>query len=440
MTSSLAATQSRSTTLRDLIQIAEEGTDDLARRGGQPRQRSLDAVLAWSLDCLPPPRRASLLALSILPGRFDLEMAITILDAVDGCETHAVRHLAQASLIDLDGESYRILDTIRHAARRHLANDPDLAAAARLGLRAWAQQLAAALYREQRRFDDIPLDRVLALETALEQAMDDGASGLGKVWELVSLIAHCGEPSVRIVDLANRLMSGPLPADADDDLGFAGAINLLLHVGAVAVADDRLEAICAAADGHGVSPGSGYLHFNLAFHYGRRGDLRAARRHADAYLPFAASPAADATDRRMVHHLHGMIAQAAGEPEEALRHAERALIDARESDSNMDFDVALVTVAEVLLDLSRPEEALPLALEALRMIVPPGPLRRFKLAQVARAHAQLGNTEAAHATAREVEAELLASGRPRERIQAELAELRRKVPALAAAPATQTEA
>ncbi len=408
----LAATQSGSTTVEELIRIAEHGTDELARRGDHTRLRSLDAVVAWSLDCLPAPRRASLLVLSVLPGRFDLDMATAVLCSVEGCETDAVRPLARASLIDLDGESYRILDTIRHAARRHLVNDPDLSQAARSGLRSWARQVAASLYRVQRDYSDEPIDRLLALETALEQAMDDGATGIGMLWELVREITAYREPSNRVIDLAHRVLSGPLPADVDEDLRFACAVDVLAQAGALPAVDDRLEAVCTAADGHGVSFGSADLHYRLAWHYASCGDVDAARRHADGYLPYAERPDADDIDRSLVHGLHSLIAQAAGEWEEALVHAERELLDSRKFASDIDLGTSEGNLAEALLDAGRPDEALLHAAEAVRLIPLPGPRRRFMLLQLARAQAGLGDDEAAAATAHEIETELRDSGRP----------------------------
>ena len=426
----LAATQSGSTSLEELVQIAEGGSDELARRGGEPRQRNLDAVLAWSLDCLPPDRRASLLALSVLPGRFDAEMAAAILGATDGCETDAVRPLARASLVDHDGETYRILDTIRHAARRRLTEDPDLAAAARLGLRNWALELGERWYRVPGLHGDVRADTVLALEEALEQAMDDAATGIGKLWELVRAVSFYREPSDRVVTLAHRVLSGDVPVDADDALCAASALSILRMVGPMTVPEAQLEAISAAADRHGVYFAAATLHFGLVFDYARRGDAVAARRHADAYLPYAESPDAQAVERRAIHTLRGCVAWAAGDLEQALIHAERDLAEARASESEVDLESSEANVADALLDLDRPGEALPHAVEAIRLCPGVGPQRRNMLSLLLRAQAQLGDNAAALATARQIEAEVLASGRPPEAVQAELAELRPVVAAL----------
>ena len=355
----LAATQSGSTTIEELVRIAEHGTDDLGRRGGHARQRSLDAVLQWSLDRLPASRRASLLALSVIPGRFDAEMATTLLGAIDACEADAVRHLARASLVDLDGENYRILDTIRHAARRRLLADPDLAAAARLGLRAWALEVAAERFRLPRRWHDVPTDEILAIETALEHAVDDGVAGLGKLWECVRALSFYQEPSACVVALAERVLAGPVPADADEALCTTSALTIVGLVGHPSLSDDRLEEISAAADQHGVYFASANLHYNLVFHYAGAGDVAAAHRHAEGYLRYAESPGVHPLEAQAIHTLRGLVAYAAGDYEEVLMHYQRSLQAVQLVEGDLDLESAEANVADALLDVGRPADALP---------------------------------------------------------------------------------
>ena len=427
----LAATQSGSTTLQELVRIAEHGTDDLARRGGHARQRSLDAVLQWSLDRLPEPRRASLLALSIIPGRFDTAMATTVLGAIDACETDAVRHLARASLVDLDGESYRILDTIRHSARRRLAADVELSRAARSGLRAWALDLAAQRFRVPRRWSDVPTDEVLALETALQHAVDDGVAGLGKLWEQVRAISYFQEPSARVVALADRVLAGPAPADADEALCIASALTIVELIGHLSLPDARLEEFCAAADQHGTYFAEANLHYSMVFHYAGRGDAAAARRHAEAYLLYAESPAAHPLEAQAIHTLRGLVAYAAGAYEEVLEHYERVLREVKLMEDDLDLESSEANVADALLDLGRAAEALPHAVNAVRLCRVAGPQRRSFLSILARAQSGVGDAEASTLIMKEIEAELDASGRSQEQIQAELAQLRQQAPNLA---------
>ncbi|WP_183094507.1 ATP-binding protein [Nocardioides stalactiti] len=423
----LAATHAGSTTLEELVRIAEDGTDELARRGGQHRQRSLDAVLSWSLDRLPEARRRSLLVLSVLPGRFDAGMAATVLGAVPGCETDAVRGLARGSLIDLDGESYRILDTIRHAARRRLAAEADLAEGARRGLRAWALANAATDYRVARHWHDVPADDVLALEQALAEALDDGAPGMGQVWERLRAITYERDPSDRLVALADRVADWPPPVTRDDTLCTVSALAIRQLAGRPPLPQDQVEALCSAADSLGVYFAAASFHYHLVWHYTALGDVAAARRHTEAYLPYAESPAAHPIERRAIHSLRGCVATAAGDYEEALLHFERELLEAALMESDIDVDVCEANVAEALLDLGRPEEALPHAATAVRMAPTPGPSRRALLTTLARVHAMLGDDEAAQATVLEIETELIASGRSSTQVTTELEEVSRAV-------------
>jgi len=254
------------------------------------------------------------------------------------------------------------------------------------------------------------------------------------------MIAMTREPNARVRELALRVMDGRLPADEDETLCFAAAWRILERTseGTLPAPDDRLEAICAAADAQGVSPPAAALHYTLVVHYAERGDAAAARRHADAYLPYAESPIADALDRRYVAHLRGWVALAAGDLEEALLYSEQELQEARDSGTEMNLDVCEANVAEILLDLARPGEALPHAAEGVRQARLPGGIRRFALLQLARAHSQLGDAEAALTIAREIETELLSSGHPLELVQAELDQVRQHVPVLTSAGAVRT--
>ena len=182
----LAAAQAREVPIARLLDVIREGTDPLARRGGG-RQSSLDAVVAWSMDRLGVPEREALLVLSQAPARLTADEAGLLLR--DIAEPHDIstgallRGLVRTSLVDLDGHQYRLLDTIRAAARRALHADPGLAPRARAMLHA----AAAAMVDINHDFtllesDDPQADRLLLLEEAALDAWTDRTSGLGEVW------------------------------------------------------------------------------------------------------------------------------------------------------------------------------------------------------------------------------------------------------------------
>lgn len=423
----LAATQYSTTSLPELVRIAEEGTGHLGRRGGQPRQRSLDAVLSWSLDRLPGPRRTSLLSLSLFPGHFDADMARALLGAVEASERDALPHLTRACLVDPDGDDFRILDTIRHAARRHLAEQPTLLAAARLGMRTWALDLATQLYRSAQRFEDVSSDQLLALEDALVDAVTEELPGFGKLWELLRAVTFYRGASDRLVALAKQALAGPLPADQDEALVISAAVNLLRGTGELPIPDSRLEEFSEAADRHGVYFAAANLHYILTFHYSERGDAARARRHAEAYLPYAENPVAHPLEKRGMHTLRSEVAHAEHDLEEALRHAEVELAEAKEWHVDLGRETCEVNVACALLELDRADEALPHAAEALRLSPIPGQVRREMFEVLAAVHFARGDVDAALGVIRDAAAELQASGLTAEQIERELVRFREAV-------------
>ena len=200
----LAASHARSSPMGELLESVLAGHDSLARRGGQERQRSLDTVLQWSLGRLSPQLHDSLLVLSVFPGRFSAAMAHSVLLAVPRCDASAARSLARRSLVDLDGDDYRLLITIRDAARRFLAQDAALNEEALDALVEWTKAYAAESWEQGGYHEDVSPDTLLAVELGLAGALDAGASGLGKAWSLVDSVAGSRGASAALVALAER--------------------------------------------------------------------------------------------------------------------------------------------------------------------------------------------------------------------------------------------
>ncbi len=99
-----------------------------------PRQRTLRALIDWSYDLLAPAERTLFHALSVFAGGWILEAAETV-GAGGGIDTKEVldllTKLVEKSLViaDLDGNRYRMLETVRQYAHERLAESGDQPAA-----------------------------------------------------------------------------------------------------------------------------------------------------------------------------------------------------------------------------------------------------------------------------------------------------------------------
>jgi predicted ATPase len=116
----LAAARTAALSLEQLIRSLDQPLDALAADAlaGDPRHRTMRAVIGWSHDLLDVRDREAFAALSVFAGSFDREAA----GAVEGDTTpDAVDHLLGRSLltrdVDLVGQArYRFLDPVRHFA------------------------------------------------------------------------------------------------------------------------------------------------------------------------------------------------------------------------------------------------------------------------------------------------------------------------------------
>ncbi len=249
----LAASQSGTAPLRELLDIVRSGQDPLSRRGGHERQLSLDATLQWSLDRLPAGVRDALLVLSVFPGRFSPQMAQDVLAAVPRCDESATRTLARGSLVDLDGDDYRLLTTIRDSARRLLAQDPELNRQALDALTEWTRSYGVAHWEAVSSDFDLPPDTMLALEAGLWHALEAGIAGLGKTWDLVNQTeTRVAGASRSLVALAEAALDLPV-SDADAVLLLASAAGISRYNGgsrhlSTSQASDMVEVARASGD------------------------------------------------------------------------------------------------------------------------------------------------------------------------------------------------
>lgn len=232
----LAASQARSAPLAEILDAILSGQEALRRRGGEDRQRSLDAVLEWSLSRLVPGVRNSLLTLAMFPGRFTPEMARRVLEAAPRCDPEAARQLARASLIDLDGEDYRLLSTVRAAALRKLGGEPELKQEALDALTSWASTFGVERFEITQYHEDLPTDTLLAVEVALAHSLDAKILGMGKAWNLVEVASGMRVPSLGLLNLFARAATIAV-ADPDEVWVPVSGVNAMRWSGRVPALD-----------------------------------------------------------------------------------------------------------------------------------------------------------------------------------------------------------
>lgn len=214
----LAAAHARTVPLARIRDGMTERLTFLAARlpAGLPRHRSLVSSLDWSADLVGEPARQALAALSVVDGRFPLEVAV----AVTAGDLRALETLVDYSLVQFDAVDgrYVLLETVREYAAALLAGSSagDTAHARLLG---WAAGFGLEVRDGLERADPDVLYRVAqadpAVSSAVDRALDTGegvvvaagvAVDLAFSW---SLRGRCSEGLARVRRLADSLDPTP---------------------------------------------------------------------------------------------------------------------------------------------------------------------------------------------------------------------------------------
>lgn len=152
----LAAVRLEGLTVEQLIAglDRELSAPAIASRGGEARQRTLEATLDWSYSLLSEKQRLTWARLSVFAGGFTEEAAATVCSA-DADFTQLLAALVESSIVQRDSllssPRYSILETVRHYGRqklRGLGEEIELQTAHR----EWVRGLAKATST----FDDAP--------------------------------------------------------------------------------------------------------------------------------------------------------------------------------------------------------------------------------------------------------------------------------------------
>jgi class 3 adenylate cyclase len=197
----LAAARANDQPLVDLAEAVEQGMATLEQRGGHQRQRSVAHLVDWSLSRLPVGELRALIALAVLPGSFDAETGREMLGHIDGADRGAIPALVRRSLLDLDGERYRMLSVVRQVVRRAF-DDPTSKDAVYAGLFKWACGLTVI---KDRRYHLISRDLFLTLEEVAEWALPQGLRGGGVLLDMLGFWVLEYQPSARFDRLCDEL-------------------------------------------------------------------------------------------------------------------------------------------------------------------------------------------------------------------------------------------
>ena len=146
----LAAARMRAMTPTDL----DDRLDDfrlLRKHAGVDRHRTLEATIDWSLQSLSEAERRCFDVLAVFTGSFDLAAAESVMRAFGDPPFETDEHLAALVARSLviaahtsQGARYRMLDTMRHVGRAHLADGETLTAALEAHA-SWCRQHVAHL-------------------------------------------------------------------------------------------------------------------------------------------------------------------------------------------------------------------------------------------------------------------------------------------------------
>lgn len=280
----LAAPYAARLSVADLRDLVSSSAGRMSRRSGPERQRDLEALVRWSLDRLDPAERDALLALSVFPGRFTGAMARYVLARLgDAPAALALADLVAKSLVDVDGEEYRLLVTIRAVTSALLAEQPELRELAADGLLDWAQDFADERHRVLTQHDDVSPDVASAALDALDYAETRGRTGTGTLWHFVSVLAFTrvdiGTRSLPMAEVKLTAVEWDRTEDSLTQLS-AAAVILVNAFGRQLPSGSR-ERLLQEVDAFPDSRAASDIHGAITAHHLLRDELAQAKEHAE---------------------------------------------------------------------------------------------------------------------------------------------------------------
>jgi tetratricopeptide (TPR) repeat protein len=162
---------------------------------------------------------------------------------------HALPELTRRSLVDLDGDRYRLLTTIRSYAAEELSADAGLADAAHRALYEWALRGCPEPTALFSGVDDF--DTMLAVLAALHWGLDAGARELGQLMRRLRFYSDRTGGNELIQQAAARVLSRPIPMTSEGVMLHSIAVAISVGMGwqlrDQRVDTDRVEQLVSAA-------------------------------------------------------------------------------------------------------------------------------------------------------------------------------------------------
>jgi predicted ATPase len=355
----LAAARAPAMPVSQLADALEARQLRLQRRGVQGRHRNLTELVSWSMRLLDPGERAALCVLSVFPGRFAASTAKEVLGAVPRASAHALPELTRRSLVDLDGDEYRLLSTIRDVAAQELADDPELDEAAHRSLLEWAVADCPDPTARMTDLDDF--DTALAVLAALSWGLDHNRDGLHLLMRRLRYWADRTGGAEALRELGLRVMSRPTPRTPEEvhlqSAGMDVAIGIGWHLREGLVDAARIEAHVAAARAVGDAPA---LYQALAIAALTMSKLE---RHREAQALSKEALELTRTDSRLAAFRGLEVGDLAltyyfaGDLDSAQRYLQEAVDIVGELGDDTNVAVNRCNLAELMLDRGAPESA-----------------------------------------------------------------------------------
>jgi predicted ATPase/class 3 adenylate cyclase len=404
----LAAARLSTVPVSELAEALEAQQVRLQRRAGLRHHRSLTDLVAWSVRLLQPGERVALQALSVFPGRFDAPAAKEVLAAVPGATAHSLPELTRRSLVDLDGDRYRLLTTIRSYAADELAADTELAAAAHRAQYEWALRGCPDPTELFTGFDDF--DTMLAVLAAFNWGLDSGAGELGQLMRRLRYYSDRTGGNELIQQAAARVLTRPLPQTSEEvmlqSIALAISVGMGWQLRAGSVDTDRVEQLVAAARSVADAPALYQAVGVAATTLSKVGlDDRAIEFAMEAVELTRREPSLAAFRGIQLGDL-GVAYFAANDRKNAEKYMRQAVAIAEEVGDVPNVAVNRCNLAELLIDRGEFGEAIDQIRPVLQAAHFPPITKAIALAFVAEAENGLGHVDAARAIAPEAAAEL----------------------------------